>query len=476
MTFDASGGQGGTTLTLDYGAELAAPTVTWTGHTFAGWSPDVPATVPAGDATYTAQWTANTYTVTLNGQGSANGASSVTATYGAAMPAISVPKLAGYAFGGYWTASNGGGTLYYTASGASARTWDKTAATTLYAKWTTPDKVQLWAGGPYWATTNIGAENPEDSGLYFWWGDTVGYRREASAWAASDDSSSNFSFGSGNTPTYNKGIDTIQGEGWVTTDGVLAQTHDAAHAHWGGNWQMPTTQDISLLINNCDWTWTTRNGVNGVIFQGRGDYVSASIFLPAAGFDGGTSIYEAGSGGHYWSSAGATSYEIYRAMEEDGTPTLVATVTTTSWTDTDVIYRNPYWYRVKAVSASQTSEFSAMARGYWGDWCLADAGYTDLMPLRSLLTGLEATRRDGVLSDEELNKAMQNATIADLDGDVTTISDAEISIFLRIQTLNQDKDLISSAIRGDYTYPAMTLADMVELQSISDAVRALTKY
>ena len=31
--------------------------------------------------------------------------------------------------------------------------------------------VQLWEGGPYWATTNIGAEKPEDSGYYFWWGD-----------------------------------------------------------------------------------------------------------------------------------------------------------------------------------------------------------------------------------------------------------------------------------------------------------------
>ena len=38
------------------------------------------------------------------------------------------------------------------------------------------DKVQLWEGGPYWATTNIGAENPEDYGYYFWWGDTVGYK------------------------------------------------------------------------------------------------------------------------------------------------------------------------------------------------------------------------------------------------------------------------------------------------------------
>ena len=29
--------------------------------------------------------------------------------------------------------------------------------------------VQLWENGPYWATTNIVAERPEDYGYYFWW-------------------------------------------------------------------------------------------------------------------------------------------------------------------------------------------------------------------------------------------------------------------------------------------------------------------
>ena len=46
----------------------------------------------------------------------------------------------------------------------------------LNAKAATHERVQLWAGGPYWATTNIGADKPEDYGLYFWWGDTTGHR------------------------------------------------------------------------------------------------------------------------------------------------------------------------------------------------------------------------------------------------------------------------------------------------------------
>ena len=90
--------------------------------------------------------------------------------------------------------------------------------------------VQLWAGGPYWATTNIGAEKPEDSGYYFWWGDTLGYKWENGQFVASDGSVSGFSFEASNTRTYNKDLDTLQSEGWITTDGVLAPEHDAARA------------------------------------------------------------------------------------------------------------------------------------------------------------------------------------------------------------------------------------------------------
>ena len=84
-----------------------------------------------------ARWTANTYAVTLDQQSGSNGTSSVTATYDAAMPAVTKPSRTGYTFGGYYTGENGGGTQYYDATGASARTWDLAADnTTLYAKWT----------------------------------------------------------------------------------------------------------------------------------------------------------------------------------------------------------------------------------------------------------------------------------------------------------------------------------------------------
>jgi hypothetical protein len=169
------------------------------------------------------------------------------------------------------------------------------------------EKVQLWEGGPYWATTNIGAEEPEDYGYYFWWGDTVGYKREGNAWVATDGSSSNFQFYDDpiSRQTYAKTPATLESEGWVVSqDGtyVLAPEHDPAQVQWGGGWRMPTNQELSVLNGNCDWTWTTQNGVNGYVVRGRGDYASNSIFLPCAGRGYGTSLTNSGLNGYYWSS------------------------------------------------------------------------------------------------------------------------------------------------------------------------------
>ena len=65
---------------------------------------------------------------------------------------------------------------------------------------------------------------------------------------------------------------------------------------------MPTDQELKNLCDKCDWTRTTTNNVNGYVVRGRGDYASASIFLPCAGDGGGTSLDNAGLRGNYWSS------------------------------------------------------------------------------------------------------------------------------------------------------------------------------
>ena len=311
VTFDSNGGIGGKTVTQNCGTALVAPTVTRTGYTFTGWSPSVPATVPAENATYVAQWAPNTYVVTYrpgaNGSGSQRTA---TKMHGIAL------KLSGVIFtrSGYtqtgWATSDGGVKAYDLGAAYTAN-----AAVTLYPYWERA-KIQLWENGPYWAATNIGADKPEDSGYYFWWGDTVGYKRENGVWVASNDSSHNFSFGS-NVPTYNMCEDRLRREGWITENDVLAPAHDAAQVQWGGDWRMPTNQELDDLIGKCDWTWTKMNGVNGVVVRGKGNYSSNSIFLPAADSvlpDDCCQLWDGtvdGPYGLYWSSTPDSDYYYY---------------------------------------------------------------------------------------------------------------------------------------------------------------------
>ena len=163
--------------------------------------------------------------------------------------------------------------------------------------------VQLWANGPYWAECNVGASKPEECGYYFWWGDTVGYKRNANndGWVSVADGSS-FSFTGGNTPTYGKDNSSLLSAGYIDSTGNLVAKYDAATAHLGSPWRMPTADEIDGLVNNCTTTWTTRNGVYGRLVTGKGDYASKSIFLPAVGDGRGSDLNYSGSYGGYWSS------------------------------------------------------------------------------------------------------------------------------------------------------------------------------
>lgn len=94
---------------------------------------DLPANFTTG--TWYAQATTS-YTVSFNANGGSGTTASVMAYYGSAMPSITNGmNRTGYTFAGYYDAASGG-TQYYTASSASARTFDKTSDTTLYAQWT----------------------------------------------------------------------------------------------------------------------------------------------------------------------------------------------------------------------------------------------------------------------------------------------------------------------------------------------------
>lgn len=194
--------------------------------------------------------------------------------------------------------------------------------------------VQLWENGPYWAECNVGATKPEEFGYYFWWGDTVGYKRLDDNWVAVDGIRSQFSFDGKNCPTYGMNDAKLKSLGYIDSVGNLAVEHDAATAHLCATWRMPTDEEFSRLVTDCDTELTTCNGVSGRIVKGRGAYAAQSIFLPAAGYGYKNDLLGGGSFGVYWSSTLASGDSIaawgliidsgkcrqYYGYREDGMP------------------------------------------------------------------------------------------------------------------------------------------------------------
>ena len=76
-------------------------------------------------------------------------------------------------------------------------------------------------------------------------------------------------------------------------------SRDAARAHWGGSWRMPTKAELQELKDNCTWTWTTQSGFTGYKVTGPN---GQSIFLPAAGNRSGIKLWYRDEVGFYWSS------------------------------------------------------------------------------------------------------------------------------------------------------------------------------
>ena len=101
ITFDTNGGSDIGHITQDYGTTINAPAApTKTGYTFMGWEPELPATMPAGDMTLTAQWRINRYTVTFDTDGGSTVAP-ITQDYGTAITAPADPTRGGYTFIGW---------------------------------------------------------------------------------------------------------------------------------------------------------------------------------------------------------------------------------------------------------------------------------------------------------------------------------------------------------------------------------------
>ncbi len=141
-----------------------------------------------------------------------------------------------------------------------------------------------------WATCNVGANSPEESGNYFAWGETE---------TKAEYSSATYKWSRGKYNTYTKYC-ILPTEGTVDNKITLELSDDAANANWGGNWRMPSVDELNELYNECTWEWGINNGVGGFFITGpNGNY----IFLPPAGYIYDSNFTYVGSVGTYATSS-----------------------------------------------------------------------------------------------------------------------------------------------------------------------------
>ncbi|MDR3160748.1 MAG: InlB B-repeat-containing protein [Spirochaetaceae bacterium] len=170
IIFDATGGNpaqtaGGAYYGKTVGASNMPSNPTKTGYTFGGWfsAPDGGGSAFTGGTTVTtdtvpnilskgrvyAKWTPIPYTVTFNADGGSPATQTRTVNYGTSAGTLPTPARTGYAFDGWYTAQNGGGTEF---TGATP----VTANITVYAKWAAaqvPSDLSL-ADALTWITAN----------------------------------------------------------------------------------------------------------------------------------------------------------------------------------------------------------------------------------------------------------------------------------------------------------------------------------
>ncbi len=139
--------------------------------------------------------------------------------------------------------------------------------------------------GVRWATFNVGATSPSETGIYFYWGDVNN---------------------TGVAPYYEA----------PNQNSICGTEYDIARHSWGGTWRMPTQSEQIELINRCQWSSSTVNGVQGCKVIGpNGNHIFLPLTgyrLPASGVAGTTQLSSTDYG-YYWS---AESY--YDANERFG--------------------------------------------------------------------------------------------------------------------------------------------------------------
>ena len=162
----------------------------------------------------------------------------------------------------------------------------------------TPQYVDLGLpSGLKWAKCNIGAKTETDYGYYFQWGDIEDKSNSDYSWES-------YKYCNWSYDTLTK-YNTFPLFGEKPDDTTkLDSEDDAAKAHMGGDWRMPTQTEVQELLENTENEWVedfSGSGVNGRKFSSKIN--GNSIFIPASGGRLDSAFRHQGSYGLVWCSS-----------------------------------------------------------------------------------------------------------------------------------------------------------------------------
>ena len=175
--------------------------------------------------------------------------------------------------------------------------------------------------GLKWAAWNVGATKPEESGLYFAWGEDKGYvvtrgkviNETYGQYNAiiknADGSQTEKTFAENLSDYKHYDVSTSAFTKYNSTSVLtpLANEDDGCYLA-EKSMRMPTKEECEELIANTNHDWTTNyngSGVNGMTFTSKTN--GNSIFVPAVGAVDSGVLNGFGLGGGFWSSSLSSS-------------------------------------------------------------------------------------------------------------------------------------------------------------------------
>ena len=279
-----------------------------------------------------------------------------------------------------------------------------------------------------WASFNLGASAPEEFGEYYAWGEVDPKERY-------DWDTYKWCEGTKNTLTkYNKDSDL----GEVDNKADLDLEDDAAHYALHGDWHMPSLEDWEELMdsNNCEWAWTTKNGISGYLVTSK--LTENSIFLPAAGNKHYDSLNSSNSWGYYWLNELADpNYSRWKNYNCNSLSTVRGTIRASSFDA--YIGDRVYGYSIRPVLENTSNPLSC-------------DNHVDLLCNGS--RHLSVLINDG--SSPELTYSSKDESIATVDNAGTIIGISTGSTIVRVSTSNGNYSAYCSVT----VYPSPEAVDL----------------